>query len=107
MVAHALEVCRPDLRCLVPLTGCQVDLTLVGMGRTPASGRTNRVRPARQQAGLTQAELAVAAGVSRQTVVAVEAGDYAPSVYLALALAHHLGSTVEELFDHVTSGDPR
>ena len=50
-------------------------------------------------AGLTQAELAAAAGVTRQTVVAVEAGDYAPSVYLALALASHLGSSVEELFD--------
>ena len=36
---------------------------------------------------MTQAELADAAGVTRQTVVAVEAGDYAPSVYLALAIA--------------------
>lgn len=48
---------------------------------------------------MTQAELAERAGVSRQTVVAVEAGDYAPSVYLALSLARHLGSTVEVLFD--------
>jgi putative transcriptional regulator len=37
-------------------------------------------------------------GVTRQTVVAVEAGDYAPSVYLALALAGRLGVTVEQLF---------
>ena len=69
------------------------------MGRSSAEGRTNRVRAARTARGLTQAELAAAAGVSRQTVVAVEAGDYAPSVYLALALASHLGSTVEALFD--------
>ena len=69
------------------------------MGRTTAQGRTNAVRAARQAAGLTQAELAGAAGVTRQTVVAVEAGDYAPSVYLALALAARLGRTVEELFD--------
>ena len=69
------------------------------MGRTPAQGRSNQVRAARTAAGLTQAQLAEAAGVSRQTVVAVEAGDYAPSVYLALALARHLGSTVEALFD--------
>jgi putative transcriptional regulator len=48
--------------------------------------------------GLTQAELAGAAGVTRQTIVAVEAGDYAPSVYLALAIADRLQSTVEELF---------
>ena len=49
-------------------------------------------------AELTQAELAAAVGVTRQTIVAVEAGDYAPSVYLALAIAERLGSTVEELF---------
>ena len=69
------------------------------MGRTSAEGRSNRVRTARTTRGLTQAELATAAGVSRQTVVAVEAGDYAPSVYLALSLARHLDSTVEALFD--------
>ena len=48
---------------------------------------------------MTQAELATAVGVSRQTVVAVEAGDYAPSVYLALSLAARLGTSVEALFD--------
>ena len=48
---------------------------------------------------MTQAELADAAGVTRQTVVAVEAGDYAPSVYLALAIAQRLGGTVEQLFE--------
>ena len=47
---------------------------------------------------LTQAGLASEIGVTRQTVVAVEAGDYAPSVYLALAIAARLGGTVEQLF---------
>lgn len=68
------------------------------MGRTPARGTTNQVRAARKAAGLTQAELGAAAGVTRQTVVAIEAGDYNPSVYLALALASRLGTTVEDLF---------
>jgi len=68
------------------------------MGRTSAKGRSNGVRAARTARGLTQADLAAAVGVTRQTVVAVEAGDYAPSVYLALALAEHLGATVEGLF---------
>jgi putative transcriptional regulator len=71
------------------------------MGRTSATGRTNGVRRARQLAELTQAELAAAAGVTRQTIVAVEAGDYAPSVYLALAIADRLSSTVEDLFGRV------
>ena len=68
------------------------------MGRTSATGRTNGVRRARLLAELTQAELASSAGVTRQTIVAVEAGDYAPSVYLALAIAERLHSSVEELF---------
>jgi putative transcriptional regulator len=75
------------------------------MGRTSARGRSNSVRVARTAAGLTQAELARDVGVTRQTVVAVEAGDYAPSVYLALAMARRLGSTVEELFGEPTAAD--
>ena len=47
---------------------------------------------------LTQAELAKSIEVSRQTVVSIEGGDYAPSVYLALKLAEVLETTVEELF---------
>jgi putative transcriptional regulator len=68
------------------------------MGRTSARGRRNGVRTARIAAGLTQAELAADVGVARQTIVAVEAGDYAPSVYLALAIAQRLGGAVEALF---------
>ena len=69
------------------------------MGRTSAAGRRNRVRAARLTQALTQAQLATRVGVTRQTVVAVEAGDYAPSVYLALAISAVLGTTVEQLFD--------
>ena len=66
----------------------------------------NPVRERRRARRITQAELAAAVGVSRQTVVSVEKGDYAPSVYLALKVARALESTVEELFplkegDHV------
>ena len=68
------------------------------MGRTSASGRTNVVRAARRAAGLTQAELADQVGVARQTIVAVEAGDYAPSVFLALDVARVLSASVEALF---------
>jgi putative transcriptional regulator len=68
------------------------------VGRTSAVGRSNAVRRARRLADLTQAQLADAVGVTRQTIVAVEAGDYAPSVYLALAIAARLGATVEDLF---------
>jgi len=75
------------------------------VGRTSARGRRNGVRGARTALGLTQAELAGDVGVTRQTVVAVEAGDYAPSVYLALALAGRLGATVEQLFGDEREAD--
>lgn len=72
-------------------------------GAEPVSKRTepprdNAVRLHRLLADLTQAELADRAGVSRQTISAIESGGYAPSVYLALALAEELGTTVEVLF---------
>ena len=54
---------------------------------------------------MTQAELAGDVGVTRQTVVAVEAGDYAPSVYLALAIAQRLGGSVEQLFGEQSAAD--
>ena len=63
------------------------------------------MRPHRLLADLTQAQLAERVGVSRQTIVAVESGGYAPSVYLALARAEQLGTTVETLFAS-TPNDP-
>ena len=80
-------------------------MTLGFMGRTSARGRRNAVHVARTALGMTQADLAGEVGVTRQTVIAVEAGDYAPSVYLALAIAAHLGSTVEQLFEEELDAD--
>lgn len=47
---------------------------------------------------LSQQQLADMVSVSRQTIVSIERGDYAPSVKLALLLAEKLGTKVEELF---------
>jgi putative transcriptional regulator len=58
----------------------------------------NRVEQARKSAGLTQAQLAEAIGVTRQTIIAIEKGNYTPSVLLALKLAGILKKPVEELF---------
>lgn len=58
------------------------------------------VRVHRKARRLTQADLAAQVGASRQTIIAIEQGDYAPSVFLALRIARVLGATVEELFDH-------
>ena len=56
------------------------------------------IRALRRSAGLTQGQLGGYAGVTRQTIAAIEKGDYAPSVYLALRIARRLDSTVEHLF---------
>jgi len=57
-----------------------------------------RIRVARRDAGLTQQDLAKAVEVSRQTIIAMETGDYAPSVYLAVKIARALGVSVEALW---------
>lgn len=59
----------------------------------------NRVRALRQERGLSQAALAAALGVSRQTVNSIETGRYLPSLPLALAIARHFDLIVEEIFD--------
>ena len=59
----------------------------------------SKVRELRQAAGLSQAALGEAVGVSRQTINAVETGRYDPSLTLAARLARHFGSTIEEIFD--------
>ena len=59
----------------------------------------NRVREQRTQQGLSQAELAAALGVSRQTVISIENGRYLPSLPLAFAIARFFGLTVDKMFD--------
>lgn len=68
------------------------------MTKATAQGQGNHVRRHRRMGELTQAELAKAVDVSRQTVISIEAGDYSPSVHLALRIAATLDTTVEALF---------
>jgi putative transcriptional regulator len=59
----------------------------------------NRVREQRTQRGFSQAELAVALGVSRQTVISIENGRYLPSLPLAFRIARFFDLTVDKMFD--------
>ncbi len=58
----------------------------------------NKVNEHRTKAGLTQEQLAEKVGVTRQTIIAIERGNYTPSVLLALKLAKVFSVTVESLF---------
>ena len=59
----------------------------------------NEVRRHRFACGeMTQEQLAARAGVSRQTIIAIEKGRYNPSVGLALRIAHVFGVAVEAVF---------
>ena len=57
-----------------------------------------RIKAARREAKLTQQDLAGTVQVSRQTIIAMETGDYAPSVYLAVKVSRALQATVEDLW---------
>lgn len=57
-----------------------------------------RLKAARAAKDLSQQELADLVGVSRQTVNAIEKGDYNPTIRLCLAICHVLDKTLDELF---------
>ncbi|MDR7414945.1 MAG: substrate-binding domain-containing protein [Armatimonadota bacterium] len=68
------------------------------MGRRVAAELQSHVRAVRESRGLSQAELARLAGLSRQALSAIEAGRYVPNTAVALRLAEALGCAVEDLF---------
>ena len=59
---------------------------------------TNSVYTLRTKRGLTQEELADRVGVTRQTVIAIEKGNYTPSVLLALKIASVFKTPTESIF---------
>jgi putative transcriptional regulator len=58
----------------------------------------NHIRTLRAERGWSQAELAEALDVSRQTVNAIETGRYDPSLPLAFRIARLFGGTIESIF---------
>lgn len=62
----------------------------------------NRVYELRTKSGVTQELLAEAVGVTRQTIIAIEKGNYTPSVILALKIARYFKQPTDHIFciDH-------
>jgi putative transcriptional regulator len=62
---------------------------------------TNKVKEHRENAGLTQTELAERVGTKRITIASLEREKYEPSVGLAMRLAKTFNCTVEDIFTEV------
>lgn len=61
-------------------------------------GKNLRIKTARAAKDMTQKDLADAVGVARQTMNAIEKGDYNPSINLCIAICKVLGKTLNQLF---------
>ena len=61
-------------------------------------GKNLAMKDARTKAGLSQQELADKLGVSRQTINAIEKGDYNPTIKLCVGICRVLGLTLNDLF---------
>ncbi|MEV8135111.1 helix-turn-helix transcriptional regulator [Microbacterium aurantiacum] len=61
---------------------------------------TNSLRAAREAQQLTQADVALRVGVTRQTLIAIEQGKYSPTLELAFQLARVFDATLDELFHY-------
>src|SRR5574341_2551224 len=70
----------------------------------PMGNVRNHLRRLRTARGLSQGELGERAGISRQAIYAIEAGQYLPTTAVALRLAGALECSVEELFSLVSTG---
>ena len=61
-------------------------------------GKNEAMKKARSERGLSQQALADALGVSRQTINAIEKGDYNPTIKLCIGICRVLGLTLNDLF---------
>jgi putative transcriptional regulator len=66
------------------------------MGKTLITNNIRKLRFNHDE--MTQKDLAEKVGVTRQTIVAIEKGDYSPSLELAFRIARVFGATLEEVF---------
>ena len=66
--------------------------------RGDSMGKNLSVKSARAARDMTQKQLADAVGVSRQTINAIEQGEYNPTIRLCRAICRALGKTLDELF---------
>jgi len=72
------------------------------MKNSPLSNNIRRLRF--EHGEMTQQQLADKVGVTRQTIIAIESGKYAPSLPLAFRIARTFGVPIEQVFEYETEG---
>ena len=78
---------------------------MAGGGKMGSSGLSNKIRRLRFDNGeMTQQLLADKAGVTRQTIIAIESGKYAPSLPLAFRISRVFGLHFEDVFEYKDGG---
>lgn len=75
-----------------------IDLYITIKSRGDQMAKNLRIKAARAALDMTQKQLAEAVGVSRQTMNAIEKGDYNPTIKLCISICNVLGKTLDELF---------
>ena len=58
-----------------------------------------KIKELRKERKISQEQLALAVGTTRQTITSIEVGKYTASLALAYKIAHFFGLTIEEVFD--------
>lgn len=97
-VARALTA-RTYAELATATTGIPAPLNSVKRAGTPSP-----IAAQRTCWGMSEAELAEALGVSRQTVILIENGQYLPSLPLAFTIARFFGQTVDDFFGYPGEG---
>lgn len=64
-----------------------------------------KIQELRKQHRISQEELALAVGVTRQTITSLEVGKYTASLVLAYKIATYFGLTIEDVFDFTSEGE--
>ncbi len=71
----------------------------IAIGQAKEVDVRTRIPELRRERKVSQSELAMAVGVTRQTVTSIETGRYTASLPLAHKIAQYFGLTIEEVFD--------
>ncbi|WP_409297018.1 helix-turn-helix transcriptional regulator [Peribacillus sp. SCS-26] len=70
-----------------------------------SSSLTNRIHVLRAERKMTQKDLAEKAGVSRQTIISIEKGNYTPSLVLGFEIANVFGVDINQVFSLNKNGE--